>query len=121
MYGEAAASPYFFRGKNAEMQGLVEKIAKIEEAAERVKQQADQEKRQIEAAYWARMSETDQASEEAFRKTLEQFKQEQRGKTETELKRQREAADERIARIAGRYEEAHEQLCSRIMERILKF
>lgn len=101
------------------MQELIERIAKIEEAAERIKTQADQEKKRIEAEYRARMSEADRVSETELKRTLEEFEREQREKTETELNRQSRETAEQIAQIARKYEEAHEAFCDRITERIL--
>lgn len=102
------------------MQDLIERISKIEEATERIRVEADEEKKRIEAQIQSETAEYDAALEADTEKKLQDIREDYRIKADAALKAQRETADRVLAQIAAYYEKAHVQLGKEICGRIIK-
>ena len=101
------------------MQNLIDQISKIEEAAQRVTEQAADEKKRIDAEMKAKTDAFDREMEAGTAKQEEELRAAYKKKANEALQQQQDAAEAEIARLEQTYREQHEALSDALLLKVI--
>lgn len=100
------------------MKDLIDQITKIEEASERTKLRADEEKEKIDERVRESMKQFDESCEEETQERLRKVRETCAARSDADLRGQREKTERLIAELETAYTSSHTQLADAIVKRI---
>ena len=102
------------------MENLIDRISKIEEATVRVRDSAEEEKKQVDRRMQEITAALDQKIEAETEERLQQIREEYAKKAEEELSLQQRQGQEELSRISAYYEASHEALSDEILRKVIE-